>query len=210
MAQEFEEAQTAVPNRDAAGGYPPGAFSADLELVQAIVMKRADRLTALVDRLACIPRILAARNQDLGRPLNDSDLDELAQDALAVVWRKLPTFEGRSSLETWVYRIADFELRNRVRRKLFRRQREAPVEVLQGLAGSGDEDFGEDYSDLHAALEQLPAEERSVLRAKHYDDLSFSDLATQLGISEGTAKGRYYRGLERLQFLLRNRRNDYQ
>jgi RNA polymerase sigma-70 factor, ECF subfamily len=34
------------------------------------------------------------------------DADDALQDALLNAWRALPRFEGRSSLRTWLYRIA--------------------------------------------------------------------------------------------------------
>ena len=201
------------PTEGSAGDVHTGAASdlarADLELVDAILNKRADRLTAFVDRLACIPRILAARNRAMGRPLDQVDLDEVAQDALAIVWRKLPSFNGSARLETWIYRIADFELKNRVRRKAYREQRLAPVEALEHAAIEPDGTLGEDYSDVHRALEDLEPELLAVVVGKHYDGLSFSELARRLGVPEGTAKFRYYQGVGRLKVLLRHRREDF-
>lgn len=200
---------------DADGGVPTREHRADLELVHAILAKRRDRMVEFVDRLDCVPRIIAARNRSLGRPLDASELEDVAQDTLSVLWRKLPEFQGRSSLETWIYQIAVFEHLNAVRRRSRRWREQHPSEPLESLVdgersarGPAAEDL-DDYADLYAALEQLAPDECRIVRAKHFDDRSFAAIARDIGIAEGTAKTRYYRGVRRLQALLSHRRAEY-
>jgi RNA polymerase sigma factor (sigma-70 family) len=52
---------------------------------------------------------------------------------------------------------------------------------------------------LTRCLAQVPARQRACLVLRYYDDLSVSDVATLLGISEGTVKSQSARGLETLQ-----------
>lgn len=192
-----------------ANALPPSPQGAeDLLLVRSILSKRRDQVVHFVDRLECIPRILSARNRSLGRPLTEIELDDVTQDTLAVIWRKLPKFEGRSSLETWIYRIAEFELLNAIRKRA-RSDGRRRVE-LADLELSEESPSYDDTSDLYEALEQIDTAEADVIRAKHLDGESFGLISERLGISLGTAKSRYYRGIRKMKHLLIHRQGDFE
>ena len=177
---------------------------ADLDLVQAVIQKRRRAILEFVERMGCVPRMLAARNARLGSPLNPQDLPDLVQDTLVVVWRKLPEFEGRSSLETWIYRICCLELMNAVRRNRRPAQRAAVAEdeLETTVDPSATAIPRDDHAELYAALDELDPDEGEVIRLKHFQDLTFATIGKRLGISDNTAKTRYYRGLRRLSHLL--------
>lgn len=84
--------------------------------MRAFLEGRPDAVSALADRMRCIPRMLAARNRRSGRPLSEHDLADLAQDTASAILKKLASFEGRASLETWFHRFCGFEFANAVRR----------------------------------------------------------------------------------------------
>ena len=131
----------------------------------------------------------------------------MAQDSLSVIWRKLPQFEGRSRLETWAYRIVVFELMNAIRRRSRRQwQTEGGNALLNAPAPPVAE--LEDYSDIHSALDELRPEEADVIRAKHFDGLSFAKIAESTDEAQSTVKTRYYTGMKRLQILLQHRNGD--
>lgn len=177
---------------------------ADLDLVEAVIQKRRRAIVEFVERMGCVPRMLAARNARLGNPLHPQDLPDLVQDTLVVVWRKLPEFEGRSSLETWIYRICCLELMNAVRRS--RRpvhQAAGADEVIDATPDPRATAIPrDDDSHLHAAIDELHLDESEVIRMKHFQELTFAAIGERLGISVNTAKTRYYRGLRRLTILL--------
>lgn len=177
-----------------------------------VLSNRADALVALIQRLGCVPRFVAARNAQLGSPLTSLDLEDVVQDTLLVVWRKLPHFHGRVSLEIWIYRICCYELLNAVRRSSRRDGRRlgpAEPEADEGgpdpRPGGAQWERAERHERLYGALDSLTLGESEVVRLKHFDDLSFTEIGRQLGISANTAKTRYYRGLRRLSILLRDR-----
>lgn len=154
-------------------------------------------------RLGCVPRILRARNEQLGRPLSSSDIPDLVQDTLTVIWRKLPQYEGRASLETWIYRICSLELMNAARRV----QRRAAVTRSQEEVGALETVPDEAqrapshlvYEELYHHLSKLPADLEHVLRLKHYEDKTFEEIGAALGLKPSGAKHHYYRALELLR-----------
>jgi RNA polymerase sigma-70 factor (ECF subfamily) len=74
-------------------------------------------------------------------------LDDAVQDVFSTVCRQLPRFEGRSSLRTWVYGIAQYTAANH-RRSM--RRKSAPLEPLD--VGLRSEEPG---PDAHAEAREL-------------------------------------------------------
>lgn len=174
----------------------------DVALVGGVLLDQPAAIVEFVERMGCVPRILASRNARLGSPLREQDLPDLVQDTLVVIWKKLPDFQGRSSLETWVYRICCLELMNAIRRgRRSRRELVREEELFEREEYESQDEHGE-YEALYQALERLKPEENDVIRLKHFGELTFDQIGKRLGISDNTAKTRYYRGLKRLQASL--------
>ena len=83
----------------------------DLELVLATRKGEPRAVEGFVRRMRCVPLSLAAQNARLGRPLNEHDIEDVSQEVLVLIWNKLGSFAGLSTLETWVYRFTSFELK---------------------------------------------------------------------------------------------------
>ncbi|HEV8320089.1 MAG TPA: sigma-70 family RNA polymerase sigma factor [Myxococcota bacterium] len=64
---------------------------------------------------------------------------------------------------------------------------------------------GELQARVRAALAQLPAEQRAVVEAVHFDLLSFAEAAERLGVAVGTVKSRHRLAMEKLEALLDDR-----
>ena len=180
---------------------PTGAaaerFRRDLDLVRKSLQDDPEAQSRLVERLVCIPRMLAAKNARLGGLLSDAELEDLAQETTLLVWRKRDSYDGRAQVETWVFPFCYHALMNRVR-KLSHRPRTVPMEAAASVASEQDRD----YSDIHSALEELGPPDNEIVRLKHFDQQSFTAIGETLGISPNTAKSRYYRGVSRLRTLL--------
>lgn len=159
--------------------------------------------------MSCVPRFLHSKNNALGKPLDELQIEELSQEVIMIVWRKIATFDGRAQLESWVYRVAALELMNRVRHESIRRPKSMTHEQMVEAAGSTDPPTFEDYTIVHRALGELSPDERDVVHGKYFEHMTFPDMAVRFDISEGTAKSRFYRGLRRLRSLLAQHEEDY-
>ena len=177
----------------------------DLELVRRALERDAQAIQAVVERMRCVHRILALRNLRLGEPFGPGELEDIAQEVMTAVWGKLALYQGRSSLDGWIYRFAQLELVYSLRRK--DRRLERPVGLGQGVSARADEPLEPDEAEtLYPALEELDPDQADVLRLKHFEDLTFQEIGRRLGLSSNTAKTRYYRGLQRLRTILRRLR----
>ncbi|MEM7310838.1 MAG: sigma-70 family RNA polymerase sigma factor [Planctomycetota bacterium] len=174
--------------------------------MKAVLADRREAFEALADRLDCVPRIVAARNERIGRPLSEEELVDVVQNTLLIVWRKLPEFEGRSTLETWIYRISSLEIMNALRKARRRRDVAAPPEVLEGVADRAATPARIEFEDLYLGLERLTDEERDIVRRKHFGELTFEAIGKEIGLTVDMVKSRYYRSLAKLQQFLASRR----
>lgn len=153
-------------------------------------------------RLRCVPRILANRNSALGRPLGPQELEDVQQDSMLVIWKKLPQFMGRSSLETWFYQICNLELLSAIRRRRRDRGRSTMIEPST-LEAEPSADLHR-FQSLYKGMEKLSEEEARIVSLKHYEERTFDQIAATLSMSASQVKSRYYRALLRLRDLVRD------
>lgn len=182
----------------------PADPQADLRLVQAFLAGKEEAVREVGERLQCVPRMLAAENARLGRPLDAHDLADTVQDTMLIVLRKLSTFEGRGVLEAWTFHTCRFELLNAVRR----RRRQLPNVGEEAAAEASAPGAAREWQRLLAreaietALATVGSSDAELLRLRHFDGLSIDEMAARTGLSPVAAKARYYRALSRLELVL--------
>lgn len=147
------------------------------------------------------------------RSFNDESVaQDLLQTTLLRLHRAREDFRSDLPLRPWVFSIAA-----RVRLDEYRRQRR----LLEDL----DEDRLAEYEDRHhvsadegvatridttdraalvrSALASLPESQRAIIHLHRFEGMTFPEIATALGTSEGAVKLRAFRGYERLRRQLR-------
>lgn len=137
---------------------------------------------------------------------DDSDADDAAQNAMISIARRIDTFDGRSAISTWIYRIATNAALDEIRR---RRRRPRPVgdrSILTVVDSSSERAMaaidGADH--LNAALAQIPEEFRVALILRDVVDLDYEEIGRILDVPGGTVRSRIARGRARLADLLGN------
>jgi len=97
-------------------------------------------------------------------------------------------------------------VRNECYRILKRRKRDGNVnlEAASILEPTDREDFDEDLQqDIELALRSLPPEQREVTHMKVYEQMTFQQIADELGISINTASSRWRYAMDKLRQILR-------
>ena len=125
-----------------------------------------------------------------------ADAEDVVQEAFVKFWRRNHDVGNRGLLYATVRSVA-LDL---IRRDSRRARREATA--VSGVDQSVQPEF--DIEDdlqraLVAALDLLPAEQREVLTLKIWNELTFAEIATALGISQNTAASRYRYALAALK-----------
>lgn len=136
---------------------------------------------------------------------DDSDADDATQNALVSIARGYASFDGRSAVSTWIYRIATNAALDELRRRRRRRLRTTSLEnhhdstndvadprSTESLASFEERDI------LAVALARIPDEFRIPLVLRDVADLEYDDIASILDIPPGTVRSRISRGRSRL------------
>lgn len=120
--------------------------------------------------------------------VQERDLPDATQDVFIVVHRRLPTFEGRSRLSTWIYRIAFHVASEHRRRACNRREVLVDVEATTAI----DDERRDTIEQVTRALSQLDPDRRDVLVDFELDEQPMSVIAARLGVPLKTAFSRLY------------------
>jgi RNA polymerase sigma factor (sigma-70 family) len=138
----------------------------------------------------------------------EADADDAVQDAFLKAYAALPRFRDGAPFRPWLLRIVANEARNR-RRSAGRRDGLAlravaadptgAVGVATAAAPEDDVMAAETRAELLAALRRLGDDDREILGARFFLDLSEAETAEMLGIARGTVKSRTSRAVARLR-----------
>lgn len=125
----------------------------------------------------------------------EKDLLDQTQNVFLVAHRKLPEFEGRSQLRTWILQIArrvasDYRRSAAVRREVMSDSSETESEASHGLPADEALASGERAKIARAILNRLPSDQREVFIMFELEQLSGQEIADELGISLGTVRSR--------------------
>ena len=149
----------------------------------------------------------------LARTIQDRDeAADLSQEVFVKVFRGVGNFHGRSSLRTWIYRIALREASNRRRWWMRHKQQEVAIdeETTEGDCGTrtlvkdtlvdlADSPFDamlheENRARVERALSQVPEPFRTTLILRDVEGFIYEEVAEMQGVNIGTVKSRLVRG----------------
>jgi RNA polymerase sigma-70 factor (ECF subfamily) len=176
----------------------------DLDLVARHRYGDEQAFTEIYQRYATMVYNLSLRLS--GSP--DEALD-LTQEIFLRIFRHLGKFRGRSSLKTWIYRVALNHCRSRLGRR-----RPAPLpltgpggETVWDIPDPGrspeDRAVAESESRLvAAALARLPRRFGEAVALRDLEGLTYQEIAEVLHVRIGTVRSRIARGRERLRQIL--------
>src|SRR6476659_1118892 len=177
------------------------------------------RRCAARDRDA-IQSVITANNQRLFRTAwsilkSRQDAEEAVQAAYLAAFANIASFEGRSSLSTWLTRIVVNEALGRRRAEQRRRRHleQEGVAVLDDYRDALMRGSDAEMPDVTAAREQvrklleqavaaLPDPFRTVFVLREIEGLSSEETAESLGLPVATVKTRLFRSRRRLQEML--------
>ena len=165
--------------------------------VHATMDDRATAFAALLDRgLETHYRLAAVI---LGDPV---EAEDAVHDAAVVAWGGFAGLHDRDRFEAWFGRILVNGCRDRLR---VRRRRPVVGTIPDyGTLGGGPrtDDAGTSLADrdeLERAFVSLDPDHAIVVALRYYTDLTVPQIATRLGIAEGTVKSRLHHALRRLR-----------
>ena len=133
---------------------------------------------------------------------DESVAEEVAQEALIMVWRRAETYDVRQSgASTWIFTIA----RNKRIDRLRRENRPLPDMSDPSLAPDDVETSDifvyrqQEEKKIRHALKNLPEEQAKMIFSAYYEEKSHREIADESGVPLGTVKSRIRLALNRLR-----------
>jgi RNA polymerase sigma-70 factor (ECF subfamily) len=136
---------------------------------------------------------------------NKEDAEEVAQDVLYKVYRKIGAFRGDSALSSWIYRITFNAAMSRVRTashrhsqgsEAGREQAASPVREVADWSTMADEQMFRSQlkQRLFQAILALPAIYRAPVLLRDVQGMSTEEASALLRVKDQTLKSRLHRG----------------
>ena len=127
--------------------------------------------------------------------VREPDALDLAQKVFLTAYFKLPEFEGRSLVSTWLFGIAQRVASDYRRSALVRREISTDAAELDAVPGdqqdlSTESEARRRAQAAEAILNKLPEPQRTVFVLFELEEMSGQDIATLLNVSVGTVRSR--------------------
>ena len=134
--------------------------------------------------------------------ITHENADDVLQNTFLRIYKSLPNFQQKSSLHTWMYRIAyneSLRFLEENKKKYHLSLDDVGRKYLNNLEGDTFFEGDEIQLKLQRILSELPEKERVIFQMKYYDDLKFREMEVILGIKEGTLKSSYYNTVKHIE-----------
>lgn len=135
------------------------------------------------------------------------DAKDLLQDGFIKIFSNISSFQEKGSLEGWVKRVFINMALESFRKNKTLIQR---IDDVQELSGMVEDDANDSAmaqvseEELLRMIQELPKGYSTVFNLYAIEDLPHKEIASMLGISEGTSRSQYVRARNLLQEKVRN------
>lgn len=145
---------------------------------------------------------------------NKEDADDLTIEAFGKAFHKLESYQPRYAFSTWLFRIAINNCIDHIRKK-----RLQFLSIDEPVEQDSEQDFSmnlrspvlnpEEYvirqqrlQLMRDTLERLNQKYRLMIELRYFEELSYDEISTELGMPIGTVKAQLHRAREALYELL--------
>lgn len=151
---------------------------------------------------------------------NRDVVDDLVQEAFLKAFGCLESYNRQYAFSTWIYRIATNHSIDYLRKKKLSTL--SIDEPVQGKDGEMQMELADESAStdreiivqqrrkmIRDAVEALPEKYRLVVRMRHMQEMSYEEIAEELGLPLGTVKAHIFRARELLNKHLRDKMAAY-
>jgi RNA polymerase sigma-70 factor, ECF subfamily len=132
------------------------------------------------------------------------DARDVTQQAFIKAWESLNSYNPEYRFFSWLYRIMVNEALNAVRSRKVHYE----LKLVTDHSGGTDVELiqKEENDGLARAVDQLSPDYKAVILMRHFEDMSYREMAEALGIDEKTVKSRLYSARMKLRDVLADER----
>ncbi len=131
---------------------------------------------------------------------DEEEAKDMVQDVFVRIYSKRKSFKGKSSLYTWIYRIALNMCFSYLKK---RRAPMVPLDQVEGVLEARVDETSSTQMALERllakAVEELPPKQKAVFAMRFYDKMSYKEIAEAMGTSVGAAKANHHFAVEHLR-----------
>jgi RNA polymerase sigma-70 factor (ECF subfamily) len=138
---------------------------------------------------------------------NHDDANDIIQNTLIRVYKSINRFEGKSSLYTWLYRIATNETLTFINKK----KKKATIGIDNEMNTLEQKLVSDDYFDgdfiqisLYKAINTLPEKQKLVFNMRYYDEMSYKEISDILETSVGGLKASYHHAVKKIEKYIKD------
>lgn len=134
---------------------------------------------------------------------NHLDADEVTQEVLIVMYKKLRSFNFQSNLFTWIYRIVTTRSLNQIRKRKIKNffsidDVNPEVDLKSNVDIVGDLVNREKLDKVNKVLEKLPVKQRQIFVMRNFEQLSYEEISQITGKSVGGLKANYFHAIKKV------------
>jgi RNA polymerase sigma-70 factor (ECF subfamily) len=133
--------------------------------------------------------------------IDHQDADDILQETFIKIYQNLKNFEGKSSLYSWMYRIATNEALGFLRKKKHQSLDEQDS-LIKSLQADPYFDGDLEYVRFLDAVKKLPEKQKLVFQLKYFEKLKYEEISEIVGGSVGSLKASYHHAKKKLEKTL--------
>lgn len=185
-------------------------MESDADLIKRAQAQDLDAFCALAERYARRIHLLASHYCQ-----NIQDAEDLSQEVWLKAYQALPAFRFDSSFYTWLRRITINTFLNHRRSNFFRRRGQTTVvellqidsddsgELVESSSASPENIYNKLlFENVLHALAELTFSQRLAFLLRHYEGMSYEEIANAMNCSTGTVKKGVWRAIAKLRARL--------
>ena len=182
----------------------------DADLIKRAQAKDLDAFCLLAERYARRIHLLASHYCQ-----NTQDAEDLSQEVWLKAYQAVQTFRFDSSFYTWLRRITINTFLNHRRSNFFRRRGQTTAVQLLELDSDDSGELVESrsvspeniynkllFENVVNALAELTPSQRLAFLLRHYEGMSYDEIANAMNCSTGTVKKGVWRAIAKLRARL--------
>lgn len=129
--------------------------------------------------------------------LNHEEANDALQNAFVKIWKGLPKFNRDSKIYTWTYRIVTNQSLDQLRK--LKAKPTAQLDYVQEALSDSFFDGNEVHKKLLICVEELPEKQKLVFKMKYFQDMTFAEIASIIGGTEGGLKANYHHAVKKVK-----------
>ncbi|MEZ5026720.1 MAG: sigma-70 family RNA polymerase sigma factor [Chitinophagales bacterium] len=132
---------------------------------------------------------------------NDYELaKDITQDTFIAVWEHLKDFENKSSIGTWIYKIATNKCLRQIQKEKSHPKAELPTHLKNEEYNN---EIDQKLAQLYQSISELPEIEKIIITL-YLEDVSQEEIADIVGISHANVRVKFHRIKDKIAKKIKN------